>query len=216
MNLECRIYASNETWHPTEDDRGAHQYEAQSNLRNDEAAGCTGANSSGALASLWGCKDIEFPGSANRHERRQYGCSRYENHKIDKDAPIRTEAQVKAGLTRRQEIQDHQRDAISEHDAESSSEANDEQAFHKQHASEPRPPHTERQANGDFAPARNRAREKKRGYIAAGKQKNERQRPQHQRRHPDCKRTNERGFDFRSVGEDQRGLAIERRSLPLH
>jgi hypothetical protein len=52
MDLEPRIYASDETWHPAEDDRGAHQYEAQSNLRNDEAAGCTGANSSGALASL--------------------------------------------------------------------------------------------------------------------------------------------------------------------
>src|ERR1700691_5633840 len=170
MNLESGIYASNETWHPSEDDRGAHQYEAQSNLRNDEAAGCTGANSSGALASLERCQEIEFQGSANSYQRRQYGCSRHENHQIDKDAPIRTEAQVKAGLTRRQEVQDHQRDAISEHHAESSSQANDEQAFHQQHAGEARSPHTQRQANGDFAPARNRARKKKRGYIAAGKQ----------------------------------------------
>ena len=74
--------------------------------------------------------------------------------------------------------------AISEHHAESSSEANGKQALHQQHAGEPRSAHTQRQANRDFTPACNRARKKKRGYIAAGKQENERQRPQHQHQQP--------------------------------
>ena len=95
--------------------------------------------------------------------------------------------------------------------------ANGKQALHQQHAGEPRSAHTERQANRDFTPPRNRARKKKRGYIAAGEQENERQRPQDQHHHQRYRRVmNGRVFDLRSVDDDQRGFAIESKNFPLH
>src|SRR3984885_14512452 len=124
MDLEPGIHSPDETGHPAEDDRCAHQYKAQSNLCNDEAAGCAGADGSGGLVSLERRQEIKFPGSANRHQRRQYGCGRHEYRQIAEDAPIRTEARSKISLTRRQDVEDHQRHAISEPHAESSADAN--------------------------------------------------------------------------------------------
>jgi len=69
VDFESGVHAFDQPRHPDEYDRCAYQHKAKGDLRDDEAARRTGAHSCVALTSLERCKEIEFPGCANRNQR---------------------------------------------------------------------------------------------------------------------------------------------------